>query len=56
MGTDNNIAEFLEKYPLGQVPMFEGSDFGFGESLAILRYLLNTKSSSETYWPKDYKA
>ena len=56
MGVDNKTPEYLAKHPLGQVPMYEEGDFGLGESSAILRYLLNTKATSDTYWPKDHKA
>jgi hypothetical protein len=36
---DSHKQWFIEKFPLGQVPAFEGSDgFKLTESLAILRY------------------
>ena len=56
MGVDNKSPEYLSKHPIGQVPMYEEGDFGVGESQAILRYLLATRETSDTYWPKDHKA
>lgn len=39
MGVDNKTPEFLAKFPLGKVPVFEGADgFYLSESVAIATY------------------
>lgn len=45
--------EYLKINPLGLVPAIDDNGFLLNESEAIIRYLINTRSTKEKYYPKD---
>ena len=46
--------EYMAKNPRGKVPMLQDGDFFLTESVAIAKYLCNTRPSiPEHLWPKD---
>ncbi|KAJ3033797.1 Elongation factor 1-gamma [Rhizophlyctis rosea] len=50
MGVDNKTPEFLAKFPLGKVPVFEGADgFNLYESNAIAYYVASLKEDTTLF-------
>jgi glutathione S-transferase len=45
--------EFLQKNPVGQVPVLEDDGFYIRESVAILQYLADRYKSDEAFYPAD---
>ncbi|KAI0395845.1 hypothetical protein F5Y17DRAFT_456521 [Xylariaceae sp. FL0594] len=55
-GVTNKTPEFLAKFPLGKIPVFEGSDgFLLAESSAIDRYLIESGPQAEQLLGKELK-
>jgi len=55
LGTDNTTDEFLQKNPLGRVPVLETEEGCIWETNAILRYLARSDENSTLYGSNDYE-
>lgn len=53
MGVDNKTKQFLDKFPMGQVPALETPEGGIWESNAILRYV--ARKSQKLYGSNAYE-